>query len=213
LANDVFHRLRADIISCTLKPGSRLRFVTLRSVYHVSFTTLREGLTRLASEGLVSADGQRGFQVARVSQSELADVTNARVLVEREVLKLAIERGTAEWQTSVLGAYHRMDQLPQQSSRSLEWSAAHSEFHIALASACESPVLMDVRAQLFRRAERYRRLAADFRTYHRSNADEHREIMEAAIAGDKDLACNLIERHIRRTSDDVAAAMKNQAFG
>ena len=74
LATDVMHRLRGDIIACTLLPGTRLRFEALRSVYHVSFSTLREGLSRLASEGLVVADGQRGFRVAPVSIKEMMDL-------------------------------------------------------------------------------------------------------------------------------------------
>jgi DNA-binding GntR family transcriptional regulator len=205
LATDVLHRLRGDIIASSLMPGSKLRFETLRSVYHVSFSTLREGLSRLASEGLVVADGQRGFRVAPVSIKEMMDLTDARVLVEREVLRLAIARGNAAWRTRVMSAYHGMDQLPEQRSTSTEWNVAHGEFHQALASACDSPVLQEMRLKLFDRAQRYRRLAAAIRTYPRSNPHEHREIMEAALAGDSEQACTLIERHIRRTADDAAA--------
>lgn len=205
LATDVLHRLRGDIITCTLLPGSRLRFETLRSVYHVSFSTLREGLQRLASEGLVVADGQRGFIVAPVSQQELADVTHARVLVEREVLRLSIANADAEWRTRVMSAFHRMDQLPEQGSTSPEWSDAHGAFHEALVSNCGSRVLLEFRANLFDRAHRYRRLAASHRTYARSNSAEHRAIMEAALAGDEARACELSDRHIRRTSEDVAS--------
>lgn len=206
LATDVLHRLRKDIIACTLAPGSKLRFETLRFVYDVSFSTLREALSRLASEGLVVADGQRGFRVAPVSISELLDLTDARVLIEREVMRRAVEQGDEAWRTEVLRSYHRMDRLPQQSTTSTEWAAAHATFHAAMASACRSPVLLETRANLFDRAHRYRRLAVTFRSAVRSNADEHREMMEAALAGDSTLACELIERHIRRTSQEVAAA-------
>jgi DNA-binding GntR family transcriptional regulator len=205
LATDVLHRLRGDIIDSSLMPGSRLRFETLRSVYHVSFSTLREGLSRLASEGLVVADGQRGFRVAPVSIKEMMDLTNARVLVEREVLRLSIARGDADWRTRLMSAYQGMDQLPEQRSSSTEWNAAHDEFHQSLAAACDSPVLAEIRKKLFDRAQRYRRLAAAIRTYPRSNPHEHREIMQAALAGDSAQACMLIERHIRRTADDAAA--------
>ena len=61
LASDVFHRIRDDIISCIFKPGEKLKFETLRDIYGVSFSTLREALTRLVSEGLVEARGQQRF--------------------------------------------------------------------------------------------------------------------------------------------------------
>ena len=81
LASDVLHRLREDIISCVLKPGEKLRFEALRDIYGVSFSTLREALSRLASEQLVVAEGQRGFSVAPISEEDLHDVTDARVLI------------------------------------------------------------------------------------------------------------------------------------
>lgn len=52
-ANDVLHRMRDDIVSCVLRPGQKLKFETLREIYGVSFSTLREALSRLASEQLV----------------------------------------------------------------------------------------------------------------------------------------------------------------
>lgn len=205
LATDVLHRLRRDIVTCALEPGARLRFEPLRAAYHVSFSTLREGLQRLASEGLVIADGQRGFMVAPVSLQELTDLTNARVLVEREVLRLSIVNADGEWRTRVMTAFHAMMQLPEQLTTSPEWAAAHAAFHQALASNCGSPVLLEIRKNLFDRAHRYRRLAAMHRSYERDNPGEHRAIMEAALAGDSVRACDLIERHLRRTCEEVAS--------
>jgi GntR family transcriptional regulator, carbon starvation induced regulator len=205
-ASDVLHRLRNDIIACTIRPGSKLRFETLRAVYNVSFSTLREGLSHLASESLVIADGQRGFRVAPVSAKELLDLTNARVLIEREVLRLAILRGDEAWRTEVLGAFHRLDRQPDQRSTSPEWAQAHAAFHAAMAASCNSPVLLEIRSNLFDRAHRYRRLAVTFRTYQRSTQNEHRAIMEAAVTSNVALACDLIEQHVRRTSEDIINA-------
>ena len=45
-AGDVLQRLREDILGCTLQPGEKLRFEALRDRYEVSFSTLREALSR-----------------------------------------------------------------------------------------------------------------------------------------------------------------------
>lgn len=52
-AAGVLQRMRRDILGCALPPGARLPFEFLRSTYKVSFSTLREALTRLAADGLV----------------------------------------------------------------------------------------------------------------------------------------------------------------
>lgn len=207
LASDVQHRLRADIIACVLRPGERLRFDALREIYGVSFSTLREALTRLASDKLVVTEGQRGFRVAPVSQRDLMDLTDARVMVEREVMRLAVLHGDVDWEAKSIAAFHRMDRLrsaePDRYVHNPEWAALHSAFHDALADGCPNLVLRELRLGLFDRAHRYRRLSSIANAGRRDNIGEHRAILEAAVRRDVNEACDLTERHIRKTTENV----------
>jgi DNA-binding GntR family transcriptional regulator len=67
IADRTYEDIRADIIFGRLAPGLRLPLDRLATDYSASVSTLREILSRLASEGLVVAEGQRGFQVAPIS--------------------------------------------------------------------------------------------------------------------------------------------------
>ncbi len=208
-AADVLQRMRLDIINCVLKPGERLRFEALRTLYSVSFSTLREALSRLAAENLVVAEGQRGFVVAPVSIADLNDLTDVRVLVEKEALRRAIRFGDDRWEANILSTFHRMEKLLQRLGReyylSEDWRAVHGEFHLALVAACQSPTLIEIRAKLFERAHRYRRMSSEFRPKWREKDVEHKAIADAALARDDDLATDLIERHIRETTKNVIA--------
>lgn len=211
LANDVLHRLREDIVSCVLRPGERLRFEALREIYGVSFSTAREALSRLASERLVISEGQRGFAVAPISRDELLDLTDTRVLIEKECIARALDRGGPQWKASLLSAFHRLDRIDAEHTGrtvlSAEWEELHSGFHESLVIAAGSPTLMEIRQSLFERARRYRRLSAIARKTPRAKSDEHRAIMEAMLHRDVDLAQQLIETHIRATATNVLAAM------
>ena len=214
LAHDVLQRLRSDILNCVLLPNQRLRFETLRDIYGASFSTLREALSWLASERLVIVEGQRGFAVAPISKKELMDVTDARVLVERECLAKSIANADEQSRFKILGAFHRLDRLESIKGRpftpSPEWESAHSEFHEALVANSGSPTLMEIRQALFERARRYRRLSALTRAAPRDKTEEHREMMEAVVAGDLPLAQDLIERHIRATATNVLNAITEE---
>ena len=59
-----YHRIRSDIIFGVLTPSGRLKLDSMKEDYGVSVSTLREILNRLASEGFVVAEGQRGFDIA-----------------------------------------------------------------------------------------------------------------------------------------------------
>jgi GntR family transcriptional regulator, carbon starvation induced regulator len=208
IAADITHRLRREIVVCNLLPGEPLRFDLLRDRFGASFTTLREALTALAAEGLVDAQEQRGFRVAAVSHQDLIEVTDARVLIEAELIRRSIREGNDDWEISVISTLHRLRKIeqrePEHPLRDPEWSVAHKQFHHAVVSACGSATLLSIRAELYDRAERYRHLSANFRPRVRDKAGEHQAIMQAVISRDADLAVGLIEAHIRSTADNVA---------
>lgn len=207
VAADVTHRLRQELVRGELQPGEPLRFDALRSSFGVSFTTLREALTALVAEGLVLVEEQRGFRVAPVSARDLTEVTDARVLIEVEVMRRSIEKGNDDWEMRVVSTLHRLRRIEERAAdnplRDPEWNVAHRQFHEALVSAADSATLLAIRATLFERAARYRYLSANLRPHPRDKVEEHRAIMQAAIARDVDLAVKLIERHIRTTTDNV----------
>src|SRR3546814_18249404 len=64
-------------------------FEQLKEIYGASYSTLREALSSLVAEQLVVAEGQRGFRVASISAADLLDLTDARVLLEREAVRRA----------------------------------------------------------------------------------------------------------------------------
>lgn len=206
-AGDVLQRMRLDIVSCSLVPGEKLRFEVLRNRYAVSFSTLREALSRLAAENLVVSEGQRGFIVAPVSISDLNDLTNTRVLIEREALRLAIKNGDDRWEANILSTYHRMDRLQNRLGREYylveDWGKVHGEFHRSLVEACDSPTLLEIRQNLFERSNRYRRMSSQFRSKWREKTAEHKMIADATIARKEAEALRLIESHIRQTSENV----------
>ncbi|MEU6578701.1 GntR family transcriptional regulator [Streptomyces sp. NPDC046805] len=61
LSDDIRARLRADILSGRLLPGSRLKFPVLSARYDVSVSVLREALVRLAEQGLVQSEPHQGL--------------------------------------------------------------------------------------------------------------------------------------------------------
>ncbi|MGB3833200.1 MAG: FCD domain-containing protein [Mesorhizobium sp.] len=206
-ASDVLQRMRNDIVSCALLPGERLRFEALRDRYEVSFSTLREALSRLFVEELVVFEEQKGFFVSPVSIDDLLDLTNTRVLIEKEALRLSIIHGDDAWEASIVGSFHRMhrlqERLGEQYFLNEEWSPIHEAFHLALVSACRSPNLLGIRHKLGARALRYRRMSSTFRVKWRSKEVEHKAIMDAALARDEALALSRIESHIRETTENL----------
>ncbi len=202
----VYTQLRADILSGRVLPGTKLRFADLTERYDCSTSVVREGLTRLAEQGLVQSEPQHGFHVTPLSQDDLDDLTTARCEVEGLVLRMSIEHGDIAWESDVVAAHHALDRTSMQSATdpvvmSEEWTLAHSRFHQALLAACPNQRLRNMALSLRDAAELYRRWSLPIG--HDDDRDvpgEHRALVAAALRGDAAEAVRLLDEHLRRTT-------------
>ena len=202
LASDVLYRLRQDILQGAFAPNARLRFEALREAYGVSFSTLREALAHLTQEGLVAAEGQRGFRVAPVSRADLYDLCETRVVIERAIIARALPRGDAAWEASLrntLAELRRIVEttLPAEAASSPAWQAAHRKLHETILAPCGSPTMLFLRERLYNRALRYRQLALRAGVSMDKSIEDHEELVEAALRRDVARTSDLAEQHIR----------------
>jgi DNA-binding GntR family transcriptional regulator len=203
----VFSRLRSDILTGRLQPGSKLPFSELCEHYDVSVGVLREALSRLLEQGLVRSAPQQGYFVTAISRSDLVHLTTARREIETLTLRLAIADGDTTWESEVLAAHHRLAQCPVTADDdpdrvSEEWASRHRVFHETLLIGCGNPWLTDIAADLRASAELYRRWSIP--KGHERDRDivgEHRAIMDATLARDAELASALLARHITLTTE------------
>jgi len=211
LATAICDRIRSDILAGKRKPGGKLRLEALKTEFAVSWSPIREALSRLSAEGLVHAEEQRGYRVAPVSRSQLAEVIRLRTLLESTALQASIEHGDDAWETEVLAAHHRLSKLEnrrQATPDAEQWERWHRTFHEALIRACGMPTLLQFCSQLHDMNDRYRRLFLSAHKFDRDVAGEHRAIAEATLAHHAAKACRLLEAHIQRTGRNILQSMK-----
>jgi GntR family carbon starvation induced transcriptional regulator len=214
IAEEVYHRIRADILAGKLAPGMTLRSDWMREQYSVGISPLREALTRLSGEHLIVAESQRGFRVAPIDASEVRDILEARIMVETKALRQSIESGSVEWEGRVLSAYHIMsrNQIPRPGATGTEqWVASHRNFHMSLLSASRSAWLLRQALLLFDHSERYRALRAAHVGAANLSRDvdlEHKRILDAALARDADQACIALIEHYTRTTEAVISELR-----
>lgn len=218
LADTAYRHIRADLLAGRLAPGSRLRPPVLQASYGLGLSPVREALLRLAVEGLVVGEGQRGFAVAPVSLEELEDLTRTRQQIESLALAQAIDQGDEEWEAGIVAAFHRLSRTPMPDDAAdtqavSRWERAHRAFHQALIAACGSPWLLRFQAQLVDHSDRYRRArlfdpgAARTPTRGGDREAEHRALMEAALARDAAKAAALMHEHLQHTAAAAARGL------
>ncbi len=199
LAQTTYDRMRSDVIFGRLAPSARLRLEDLRQQYGVSIPTLREVLNRLAADGFVVAEEQRGFSVAPISAENLKELASLRMLIEMDALARSLRAGDVAWESHVVAVHHKLARtearmMAGDTSVLDQWKRYDSEFHNALIRACGSDELLAVHSQVFDKYLRYQMLYLTFRGA--ISGEEHRGMMEAALERDVPTAQAILERHI-----------------
>lgn len=218
-SDQVFRFVRAKILDGEFVPGSKLKFNDLVAACDVSLGAVREALSRLSGDGFVVPVAQKGYKIAAISREELIDLTDVRISIEALCMAPSITKGDLEWEAALVAAYHRLRRLSEIADEDNEnWCLAHSEFHFRLAAACGSPILLKIRELLYAQAERYRRLSVPLSKTTRNVDEEHKGILDAALARDAEKACALMSLHLSKTSrilleSDLFSGVPREATG
>jgi DNA-binding GntR family transcriptional regulator len=208
IGENAYRRIRSDIIFGRAVPGQKLKLERMKDDYGVSVSTLREILNRLTSEGLVTAEGQRGFEVAPVSAANLKEIAALRLLLETHALEQSFAAGDMDWEGRVVSAHHKLASMERRMSEGDRsqaelWKRYDWEFHQALISACGSRVLMDTHAGVFDKYLRYQMIALSYRGD--IAAREHKTLLDCALQRDADTAKATLERHVEGGVDHALA--------
>ena len=211
LTEDVYIRLRGDLLACKFMPGERLRLESLKAEYLVGFSPLREALTRLTADGFVTSIGQKGFRVSPVSLSDAHDIITTRQHLDDLILPDALAHGDSEWEARIVGAFHLLMKTPHferaEKIVSAHWSQAHKDFHYALIAAAPSRLLKQFWLTVFDQTDRYRRLAVMLGSHGRNEGKEHAQIKDAVLARNVKRACAASRAHNENSLNVMRAVL------
>ncbi len=210
-----YRRIRTDVLLGRLAPGRKLGLDGLRGIYGVGIGTLREALNRLAAEGLVVAEGQRGFAVAPVSAEDFREVAELRLLLECAAIDASFAAGDLDWEGQVVAAHHKLAVLErrllaaERVDASL-WKHYDREFHHALIAGCGSTALLETYAAAYDRFLRYQMVAVVFRGA--VAAQQHAALLDCALARDVARARSVLQAHVEGCVDHVVRGGALAAF-
>lgn len=205
LADQVFDKLENDIIQGVFTKGEILTELKLVELMGVSRTPIREALRRLEQERLI-ADSGKGSVVLGITEDDLLDIMNIRQRIEGLAAYYATinmtEAGREELTHIVDLQEFYFNKGDADRLRQVD-----DEFHDAICVLSGRTVLMDTLLPLHRKTRRYRRAALEDRSRTQHTMKEHRQMYEAIVSGDAELAMELTTKHIENAKEHMIGRM------
>ena len=134
LTERAYERIRRDIISCAIAPGSEISENQLSAQYKLGKAAVRVALTRLAHDGLVRAIPRRGYRVMPVTLKDIHDVFELRLMLEPCAARMAAGKVNTH-QLRLHDEVCRGGYQPGDAKSTTRLLEANKAFHVAIAQA------------------------------------------------------------------------------
>jgi len=188
-----YSRILERIVSLEMPPGSVVNEARLREELGIGRTPIREALQRLARENLVRSVPHRGTFVTDVNITDLARITEVRVVLEAHAARLAADKLSAGDRVTIEGL---LDLVGRRVTDQRELMRLDQQIHRTIYRAARNPFLEATLERYFNLSLRLWYLALDREVPLREAVDEHVELLRAILAGDGDLAETIMRKHV-----------------
>lgn len=207
LRDEVLRTLQAAVISGEMRPGITYSAPQLAQQLGVSATPVREAMLDLVKEGLILTVRNKGFRVIELSEQELDELTELRLLIEVPAVRRIAEQGV---EAEVMRELRRLAQSIVAAGGRREYVVYNKldlEFHSLLLSQTGNRSLVALVTSLRIRSRIYgvRELAE--RDELLPTLREHLELLDLIEAGDADGAADLMARHIDHVRHEWASPL------
>lgn len=203
LEEKVFLQLEEDILSGVYKSGESITELALSARLGVSRTPVRSALHRLAEEGLVRISPNKGAVVIGVTREDLIDTYKIRIRLEGLASRMATERLTDKDKMELISSVE-LAEFYVAKADSEHLKELDTEFHGIIYRASGNRMLSKVLSDLHRNIRAYRKRALEIPDRLEQTIAEHREILDAMLSGDAELADVLTSRHVEHAMETVA---------
>ena len=190
--------IRRHIQEGFLAPGQRLIEAELMARLPVGRSTLREAFLKLAAEGLVALQHQRGACVRRMTRSDLAELFQLRECLEGFAAGLAAGQVAAGSHRAWLAEARRVWLSDEVLNNELSHMENNVPLHDGIVAMAGNRRLMASLKVLELPAYRLQFLRLLDREQRTISAGEHLDIIDAILAGKAARADKLMRAHVRR---------------
>ena len=197
LYEDVAERLREQIFSHELAPGSWLDEQRLALAFGISRTPMREAIKVLASEGLVTTKMNKGAYVTEVDRRDLEQIFTVLSLLEGQAAKETALKATEAQLTQLDDLHHRLEKAA--ADRDLgQFFEINVKFHDVIGEIAGNKWMNGVIADLRKVLKLQRRDSLGRGGRLLSSLIEHREILQAILKRDSLAAEAAMRKHLAR---------------
>jgi len=202
IKDQVYDKIKKEILSGSISPGSRVLEGRLAKQVNVSRTPVREALHVLEKEGFLESFPRVGYRVRQITWMEAIEINEIRAVLEPLAVKKAIESEDQSYVGELEEVLKKKEKAARQNQINsfLQYDA---EFDEIIVRASGMKTLVDVWATLRHRLKLYRMGAQDSLETMMRSIKGHWKILECLKVKDKEGVNRAIIEHLEDSKQDI----------
>lgn len=194
--------IRQRILSGDLAPGEVLRQEALADELGVSRVPIREAITRLTGEGLLTKVPHKGAYVAELSIEEVQETFEIRLRLEPWLFSQAIPHITDAEIAKAEKLVGEMDD-----AESGVWGQLNWRLHETLYLPARRDITLQMLRGLHDRSDRYFRFQVVQVPIREQSHEEHMSLIDACRKRDAKLGAKLLEQHVKTAGQQIISVV------
>jgi DNA-binding GntR family transcriptional regulator len=212
LVERAYREIKRRIMDNAYPPDSQVLEQDLARQLSMSRTPVREALIRLEKEGLVEIVPRRGMRVLPLSPADMREIYEVIICLEARAAERLAERRPSQTEMQVMiDDVEAMERAL--TAQDLDaWAAADERFHRHLLTLAGNRRLSEVVGAVADQAHRARMITLRMRPLPLGSNRDHRELIEAVLAGDAARAYRVHHGHRRRAMELLSAILERHSL-
>jgi DNA-binding GntR family transcriptional regulator len=209
-----YRQIKQKILDNEYPPAAQLLEQDLAAELGLSRTPVREALVRLQQDGLLEIVPRHGARISVLAPNDMREIYEILTSLEPTAVELLAQRKPAPDEIApLLAACDEMEAALAGPEPDLKaWAAADEHFHLNLARLCGNRRLSAMIMTVWEQAHRARMFTLSLRRIPVTSTAEHRQVVQAILAGDAPRARELYAAHRRRGGDELLGILERHGF-
>jgi len=204
LKQKAYDDIKSKIINCEYMPNSFLNETTLMEGINTSRTPIREALSKLEQENLVTIIPKKGIMVNDLSLNDISMIFQVRELIEPFIIRTNgsnIDKKALKLMRSMV-----MEDITKQNAKKIY--QIDDRLHRFFISSSGNKYFLQTMDHIYNQNHRLRILSGqkiDSRL--KETQEEHLNIIDLLIAGKNDDAADALKKHIDNSKNAAIASL------
>lgn len=208
IKDQVYQYLREIILNGDIKPGQRINEVEIAKELKISRSPVHSAISELVGEGLLESIPNKLVQVRQLTEKQVLDVLEFRMLIETFSIKKVIEDLNEETQQK-LENFKTLFLNYSDYEYISDYIKTDERFHAFLVDRTGNEIIVESYHRYVSLINPFRFISLKSKKRFEDSIPEHIETIDAMIERNPDKAINVCCRHLKLASDQIVEYFKS----